>query len=194
MEIKDVETLYREIGNEFDTLVKVDIEDTETKKSVNLHFKSFEAENADTYIDLESRFNSIKDNFGEDPDPGPPMIEVFEVLTSYKNDQVDPENLVFLSRFLVHTSRLQLIFIPAEESVIAVLRSFVPIIDDRKTLKNELLLTIKDFLTYHYSINYEHILGSIFKTLDDKEMIDSLVKKHKNSINSLLNPVPSDDF
>ncbi len=194
MEFKDLENLYREIDNEFGTLVKVDIENTDSSNKVKLHFKAFKPDKEEYLIELESRLSDIQDELSEYAGTNQAMIEIFQVLANFKHDQLDPADLVFLSKFLSSRTRLQLFFIPSESSVYVVLRSFVPIVEDREKLKNELLLTLKDFLSYHYSIKFEQIVGSIYDTIDDKKMIESLVSKHKSAIKSLLDPERADDF
>lgn len=192
MKINEVKQIFENIKNRFPTLLSVELdEDTENKELI-LGFKDFNTkkEEEKSLFNLKARLFGIDDKPGFQVDLKDDIVEMYIYFGTLKFNDIDLiQSIVNFSAALTYKKNLQLITVNAGDGNIGlVLRSFIDVEQDKEGLEERLLHASKEFLSFHYSMRYNSTESKIKETLDDEEMVKTLLNKHQKTIRALLNP------
>ncbi len=197
MTLQELQEIFEQIKKSFPTLIKVEPDDEKNSEELVLHLKDFSPKkDEDDVLKINAKIRDIDPETHFHVDIPEEMVECYLFLGSAKYDDVSLINsLLSFSSALFYKKNIQFITFNAGEGFIGfVLRAFIDVDKNNESFSARLLYAVKELLSFHYLMLFENTRVKIEETLDDKEMIDNLMKKHRKTVELLINPETVDSL
>ena len=188
----ELKQVCESIKENYPTLISVEFGKDKENKELTLGFKDFspKKEEEEPVFNLSARVFKTEDQPPFGIGLGDEIVEVYLFFGALKFDDIDLiKNLIQFESGLTYKKNLQLITINAgDNNVGLVLRSYIDVEQNQEEFTSKLFHVMKEFLSFHYTMKYMATKSKINETLDDEEMIQSLLQKHQKTIQLLLEP------
>lgn len=191
MDFKEVLTIFRNLQNDFPTIVKV--EEVEKDEKIVLSLKDFSPKKEEIIHEvIVYRFDSPPNDLAECYQQNWERIEMFFFAGRYPLGSPDCNNtLNYLSNLAFkHFGVSVLVTNNSEnETSTIICRSVVPLTKNPDTLPNDILLSIKDLLSLHYRVKFNNAIATLQGTGLDDDTENAIIEKYNRQLQQLINPL-----